>query len=184
MKKAITFLVVTSALVASGVWVCSHVHKVTRTEERTVTTYVSVSPSDALIERINPRIDPSIRAVISRAIDRECLEQGLDTELVVSLINRESSFVPWAVSYKDKAPCAYGLMQVYPKAHPELCNNLTAAQLCNIDTNIRLGCAILKHYIGTSASIDEALGRYYGDQKATGYKLDILSNAATLYAMR
>ena len=109
-----------------------------------------------------------------------CLEHGLDTELVVALIARESSFLPWA---KSKADCV-GLMQVNPRAHKDKCKSYTPSELYHIPVNVGIGCAILREYIDRSKSLDEALGRYMGCQGAVSYKRDILATAAELYARR
>ncbi|OPZ24795.1 MAG: murein transglycosylase C [Deltaproteobacteria bacterium ADurb.BinA179] len=117
--------------------------------------------------------------LIAHHIDMACLEHGLDAELVVALIARESSFLPWA---KSKADCV-GLMQVNPRAHKDKCKGYSQAELYHIPVNVEIGCKILREYMDKSKSVDEALGRYMGCQGAVSYKRDILATAAELYAL-
>ena len=165
-----------SALIILGI-LAGSLYAVNR-EDKPV--YVLDTRTAEYIRFLRPDIDPEIRQVIAQAIDYHCLEYGLDTELVVSLIARESSFLPWA---KSKADCV-GLMQVNPRAHPGKCKGYSSAELYHIPVNVGIGCAILREYMDRSKSLDEALGRYMGCQGAVSYKRDILATAAELYARR
>ena len=142
--------------------------------------YVLDTRTAEYIRYLRPDIDPGMVDLIAHHIDMACLEHGLDTELVVALIARESSFLPWA---KSKADCV-GLMQINPKVHKGKCSGYSPAELYHIPVNVGIGCKILREYIDMSKSVDEALGRYMGCQGAVSYKRDILATAAELYARR
>jgi len=142
--------------------------------------YVLDTRTAEYIRYLRPDIDPGMVDLIAYHIDMACLEHGLDTELVVALIARESSFLPWA---KSKADCV-GLMQINPKVHKGKCSGYSPAELYHIPVNVGIGCKILREYIDMSKSVDEALGRYMGCQGAVSYKRDILATAAELYARR
>ena len=142
--------------------------------------YVMDTRTAEYIRYLRPDIDPGMVELIAQAVDMACLEHGLDTELVVALIARESSFLPWA---RSRADCV-GLMQVNPRAHKDKCKSYTPSELYHIPVNVGIGCAILREYIDRSKSLDEALGRYMGCQGAVSYKRDILATAAELYARR
>lgn len=142
--------------------------------------YVMDTRTADYIRYLRPDIDPGMVDLIAYHIDMACLEHGLDAELVVALIARESSFLPWA---RSRADCV-GLMQVNPRAHKDKCKSYTPSELYHIPVNVEIGCKILREYMDKSKSVDEALGRYMGCQGAVSYKRDILSTAAELYARR
>jgi len=141
--------------------------------------YVLDTRTAEYIRYLRPDIDPGMVDLIAYHIDMACLEHGIDAELVVALIARESSFLPWARSRSD----CLGLMQINPKAHPDKCRGYAQAELYHIPVNVGIGCRILREYMNRSKSVDEALGRYMGCQGAVSYKRDILAMAAELYAL-
>jgi hypothetical protein len=183
MKK-FTFVVVALGILCLCGFISTKIERKTKETEVIETRYVLDSQTANYISRLKPNMDPAIAQIIARAIDKECAEFNLDPEIVVSLIARESSFVPWAMSMKNKKPCSYGLMMVYPGAHPDIKAKYTTAELCTISVNVHEGCRILASYRAISQSMDEALGRYVGSQGFKSYKRDILANAAELYASR
>jgi len=148
--------------------------------QRDKPVYVLDTHTAEYIRYLRPDIDPGMVDLIAHHIDMACLEHGLDTELVVALIARESSFLPWA---RSRADCV-GLMQINPRAHRDKCKGYSPAELYHIPVNVGIGCAILREYMDRSKSLDEALGRYMGCQGAVSYKRDILATAAELYARR
>ena len=166
----------------------SLVHKHMVSKEKARSQYViPVSKTPIYIEKMNPRIDPAIRKLISDAVDEGCKTYNLDPEMVVSLIHRESQFKPWAMSFdeKTKKPIAYGLMQIHYKVHDDIQARYSINQICEIRTNVLEGCRILHQYIASAnGDINIALGRYVNSQGFTSYKKDILSQAAIFYAMR
>ena len=80
----------------------------------------------------------------------------LSPELVLGVIAVESRFDHFAISSVG----AVGLMQVMPFWKKEL--GSTADNLLKIETNVRYGCAILRHYIDRYKKLDRALGAYNG----------------------
>ena len=101
--------------------------------------------------------DPHLAIDLLRKIHKAATLNQLQPELVLALIEVESHFDRFAVSRAG----AQGMMQIMPFwkneiGHPE--DNLT-----DIDTNLRYGCAILKHYLDREdGRYIEALARYNG----------------------
>lgn len=78
-------------------------------------------------------------------------------QLVLAVIDVESKFDPFAVSYAG----AVGLMQVMPFWPTEL--GLTRKDLIDVELNIRMGTAILAYYLERErGDYRRALGRYNG----------------------
>ncbi len=80
----------------------------------------------------------------------------LSPELVLGVIAVESRFDHFAISSVG----AVGLMQVMPFWKKEL--GSSSDNLLQIETNIRYGCAILRHYIDRYKVLDRALAAYNG----------------------
>jgi len=87
----------------------------------------------------------------------EAKRAGLDPQLVLGLIQVESNFRKYAVSRAG----ARGYMQVMPfwtRVIGQQTHNLF-----HLRTNLRYGCAILRHYLDIEAgNLFRALGRYNG----------------------
>lgn len=84
-------------------------------------------------------------------------EQRLPPGLVLAVIDVESRFNRWAVSSAG----AVGLMQVMPFWPAEL--GMKRTELTQIEANMRMGCAILRHYMRREKNdIHRALARYNG----------------------
>ncbi len=84
-------------------------------------------------------------------------EQRLPPGLVMGLIEVESRFDRWAVSPVG----AQGLMQVMPFWPEQL--GMRRAELMHVAANIRMGTAILRHYLQTEHNdVRKALERYNG----------------------
>jgi len=81
---------------------------------------------------------------------------NLSPELMLGLIAVESRFDHFAVSNVG----ARGLMQVMPFWKKEL--GSTKDNLFEIETNIRYGSAILRHYLDRYKTLNRALGAYNG----------------------
>jgi soluble lytic murein transglycosylase-like protein len=78
-------------------------------------------------------------------------------QLVLAVIDVESAFDPFAVSYAG----AIGLMQVMPFWPTEL--GLTKKDLIDVELNIRMGTSILAYYLEHErGDYRRALGRYNG----------------------
>lgn len=84
-------------------------------------------------------------------------EVRLPPGLIMALIDVESRFDRWAVSTAG----AVGLMQIMPFWPAEL--GMERHQLVQIEANMRMGCAILRHYLKREKNdVRKALARYNG----------------------
>lgn len=95
----------------------------------------------------------------------ESKRAGLDTSLVLGLIQVESAFRKFAVSRVG----ARGYMQVMP-FWTRVIGNGDPASLFHMQTNLRFGCVILRHYIDRErGDLYLALGRYNGSRGKPQY---------------
>ncbi len=84
--------------------------------------------------------------------------------LVLAVLDVESRFDRWAVSSAG----AVGLMQVMPFWPEQL--GMHRRELVAMEPNIRMGCAILRHYLETEHNdVRRALGRYNGSTRSREY---------------
>lgn len=84
--------------------------------------------------------------------------------LVLAVLDVESRFDRWAVSNSG----AVGLMQVMPFWPEQL--GMHRSELVTMEANIRMGCAILRHYLQTEHNdVRRALGRYNGSVRTREY---------------
>lgn len=114
--------------------------------------------------------DPEQRLSLLRKVHAEAKRAGLEPELVLSVIHVESAFDRFAISYVG----AQGLMQVMPFWKKEI--GRPNDNLTDIDTNLRYGCTILKHYIDKEkGNLIRALGRYNGSLGKTKYPEKVLT---------
>lgn len=114
--------------------------------------------------------DPETRLSLLKRVHAEARRAGIEPELVLSVIHVESAFDRFAISYVG----AQGLMQVMPFWKKEI--GRPEDNLTNIDTNLRYGCTILKHYIDKEkGNLIRALGRYNGSLGKTKYPQKVLS---------
>src|SRR5512147_3164157 len=109
-------------------------------------------------QRLEKRVkDPKERLAILKTVHYEARRAELDPELVLAVIDVESRYDRFAISSAG----AQGLMQIMPFwldeiGHPQ--DNLFV-----INTNIRLGCTILKYYLDMEkGNLARALARYNG----------------------
>jgi len=95
----------------------------------------------------------------------ESRRAGLDTGLVLGLVQVESNFRKFAVSSAG----ARGYMQVMP-FWARLIGDGDAGKLFHMQTNLRFGCVILRHYIERErGNLFLALGRYNGSRGRSPY---------------
>lgn len=116
--------------------------------------------------RMEPYVpDKEFRLDLLKNIHREATRVELPPELVIAVIEIESRFDTFAISRSG----AQGLMQVMPFwlneiGHPD-------DNLVDMNTNLRMGCTILKYYMNMEKNdLRGALARYngsYGDIKHT-----------------
>ncbi|MGH8253557.1 MAG: transglycosylase SLT domain-containing protein [Steroidobacteraceae bacterium] len=84
--------------------------------------------------------------------------------LVLAVLDVESHFDRWAVSTSG----AVGMMQVMPFWPEQL--GMKRRELVTMEANIRMGCAILRHYLETEHNdVRRALGRYNGSVRTREY---------------
>lgn len=95
----------------------------------------------------------------------ESRRAGLDTQLVLGLIQVESAFRKFAVSKAG----ARGYMQVMP-FWTRVIGNGDPSSLFHMQTNLRFGCVILRHYLDRErGDLYMALGRYNGSRGQPQY---------------
>lgn len=113
--------------------------------------------------------DPKERITILRHVHREARRAELEPELVLAVIQIESAFDPYAVSYVG----AQGMMQVMPFWKKEI--GRPQDNLINMETNLRYGCTILKHYLDREkGKLAPALARYNGSYGSTKYSNKVI----------
>jgi soluble lytic murein transglycosylase-like protein len=95
----------------------------------------------------------------------ESKRAGLEPELVLGLIQVESAFRKYAISVVG----ARGYMQIMP-FWARLIGDGDAARLFHMQTNLRFGCVILRHYLERErGDLFLALGRYNGSRGRAEY---------------
>ncbi len=101
--------------------------------------------------------NPDERIEILTHVHYEAQRAELEPELVLAVIEVESNFDRYAVSVAG----ALGLMQVMPFWLDEI--GRPGDNLLHVDTNLRYGCTILRHYLNKeNGDLRRALGRYNG----------------------
>ncbi len=100
----------------------------------------------------------------------ESKRAGLEPALVLGLVQVESGFRKYAIS----AAGARGYMQVMP-FWTRLIGDGDAASLFHMQTNLRFGCVILRHYLDVErGDLFMALGRYNGSRGKAPYPNAVL----------
>jgi soluble lytic murein transglycosylase-like protein len=95
----------------------------------------------------------------------ESKRAGLDTALVLGLTQVESNFRKYAVSPVG----ARGYMQIMP-FWMRVIGDGDASKLFHMQTNIRFGCVILRHYLDRErGDLFMGLGRYNGSRGKAAY---------------
>ncbi|WP_271274058.1 lytic transglycosylase domain-containing protein [Aliamphritea hakodatensis] len=111
------------------------------------------------------------RIEILRTLHAEARRVELPPSLLMGLMHTESLFDRFAVSVVG----AQGLMQIMPFWKKEI--GREQDNLMNIQTNIRYGSTILKHYLERSkGNLTEALARYNGSYGKTWYPEKVFKN--------
>lgn len=121
-------------------------------------------------QRLGNRIDdPEERVRILKRVHYEARRIDLPPELVLAVIDVESNFDRFAVSRAG----ARGLMQVMPFWLNEI--GRPDDNLFHIDTNLRLGCTILRYYYDMeNGDLQRALARYNGSLGKSWYSNRVL----------
>ena len=106
-----------------------------------------------------------VRKEFLQTVWYESKRAGLDTALVLGLIQVESNFRKFAVSSVG----ARGYMQVMP-FWTRVLGDGDAGKLFHMQTNLRFGCVILRHYLDREkGDLFMALGRYNGSRGKAEY---------------
>jgi soluble lytic murein transglycosylase-like protein len=101
----------------------------------------------------------------------ESRRAGLDTALVLGLIEVESNFRRFAISVAG----ARGYTQVMPFWTRVLADG-DASRLFHMQTNLRFGCVILRHYLDRErGDLFLGLGRYNGSRGQAPYPNAVLA---------
>jgi soluble lytic murein transglycosylase-like protein len=120
----------------------------------------------AASERLKRRkAEHHTRVEFLEAVWYESRRAGLETALVLGLIQVESGFRKYAISRAG----ARGYMQVMP-FWARLIGDGDARRLFHLQTNLRFGCVILRHYLDRErGDLFMALGRYNGSRGRPEY---------------
>ena len=112
-----------------------------------------------------------VRRDFLQAVWYESQRAGLDVALVLGLIQVESNFRKYAVSIVG----ARGYMQVMP-FWTRAIGDGDAGKLFHMQTNLRFGCVILRHYVNIEkGDLFMALGRYNGSRGKPPYPNAVLA---------
>ena len=111
------------------------------------------------------KVDWHERKEFLQTVWYEARRAGLDPGLVMGLIQVESAFRKFAVSSAG----ARGYMQVMP-FWSRLIGDGDTGRLFHMQTNLRFGCVILRHYLDRErGELFLALGRYNGSRGRAEY---------------
>ncbi len=109
--------------------------------------------------------DYATRIEFLQTVWYESRRAGLDTSLVLGLIQVESAFRKFAVSRVG----ARGYMQVMP-FWTRVIGDGDPGKLFHMQTNLRFGCVIFRHYLDRErGNLFMALGRYNGSRGKAPY---------------
>ena len=174
MRELIRQLFVAALLVATGAQagnqleekmaesVRAALHKAITDQSAPFLAFATVGEARAWLDAMSSKLerrmpDKALREDFLVTVHYEAKRAGVDSQLVLGLIQVESAFRKYAISSAG----ARGLMQVMPfwvKAIGGVDDNLF-----HLRTNLRFGCVILRHYIDIEkGDLYRALGRYNG----------------------
>ncbi|MBW8846100.1 MAG: lytic transglycosylase domain-containing protein [Burkholderiales bacterium] len=117
-------------------------------------------------ERLKSRkTETQIRIEFLETVWYEAKRAGLEPSLVLGLVQVESGFRKYAISTAG----ARGYMQVMPFWTKQIGDG-DAARLFHMQSNLRFGCVILRHYLDIEkGDMFLALGRYNGSRGRPEY---------------
>ena len=124
-------------------------------------------------ERLQKRkSDARTRIEFLETLWYEAKRAGLEPALVLGLIQVESGFRKYAISVVG----ARGYMQIMP-FWVRLIGDGDAPKLFHMQTNLRFGCVILRHYLERErGDLFMALGRYNGSRGRAEYPNAVLAS--------
>ena len=125
----------------------------------------------AMSERLKPRkSERQERIEFLQTLWYESKRAGLEPALVLGLVQVESGFRKYAISTAG----ARGYMQVMP-FWARLIGDGQVPALFHMQTNLRFGCVILRHYLDLErGDLFMALGRYNGSRGRPEYPQAVL----------
>ncbi|MDQ1919808.1 lytic transglycosylase domain-containing protein [Massilia pseudoviolaceinigra] len=126
----------------------------------------------AMSDRLKRKLpDDQVRLEFLQSVWYESNRAGLDTGLVLGLIQVESAYRKYAVSMVG----ARGYMQVMP-FWTNAIGDSDRSKLFHMQTNLRYGCSILRMYIDIeNGNLYLALGRYNGSRGKPAYPNAVLA---------
>jgi len=133
----------------------------------------------AIVKQIQPKIDTQVAKIIATAIIHTSISENVDYALITALIFSESSFDQMAESKIGAA----GLMQIcYGIWKNSVCLETVDKRkdIFGIENNITCGVKILKSYIDSSASIEDALVKYTGYREKNAKTRSIMIHARVI----
>ncbi|MDP9898586.1 lytic transglycosylase domain-containing protein [Variovorax ginsengisoli] len=127
----------------------------------------------AMSRRLHRKLpDDATRIEFLQTVWYESKRAGLDVSLVLGLIQVESNFRKFAVSSAG----ARGYMQVMP-FWTRAIGDGDPATLFHMQTNLRFGCVILRHYLDRErGDLFMTLGRYNGSRGRAPYPDAVFAN--------
>jgi soluble lytic murein transglycosylase-like protein len=125
----------------------------------------------AMSERLKKKLPEwHVRKEFLQTVWYESKRAGLDVALVLGLVQVESNFRKFAVSVVG----ARGFMQVMP-FWTRVIGDGDASRLFHMQTNLRFGCVILRHYLDREkGDLFMTLGRYNGSRGKPEYPNAVL----------
>jgi soluble lytic murein transglycosylase-like protein len=140
-----------------------------RVEERLAYLRWLGAMSDRLKRR---KADAPTRLEFLETVWYETRRAGLEVSLVLGLIQVESGFRKYAISVAG----ARGYMQVMP-FWMRVIGDGDVSRLFHLQTNLRFGCVILRHYLERErGDLFLALGRYNGSRGRAEYPNAVFAN--------
>jgi soluble lytic murein transglycosylase-like protein len=124
-------------------------------------------------ERLKKKLpDATTRIEFLQTAWYEAKRSGLDVSLVLGLVQVESNFRKFAVSSAG----ARGYMQVMP-FWTRVIGDGDPSRLFHMQTNLRFGCVILRHYLDRErGDLFLTLGRYNGSRGRAPYPDAVFAN--------
>jgi soluble lytic murein transglycosylase-like protein len=114
---------------------------------------------------------PTERQEFLQTLWYEARRAGLPLSLVLGMVQVESAFRKYAISSAG----ARGYMQVMP-FWARLIGDGDDSRLFHLQTNLRFGCVILRHYLDLErGDLFLALGRYNGSRGQSAYPQTVLT---------
>ncbi len=179
IKKALQLAVIAGLLCSPGAWSQGE-----PTPELRSALLAAVSSADSFPDRYEAEVwltdmsarlerqvpDPEERMYILTRVHYEASRVDLPPELILAVIEVESNFDRYAISVAG----AIGLMQIMPFWLDEI--GRPDDNLLHIDTNLRYGCTILRHYYDIeNGDLGRALGRYNGSLGSRRYPTRVIN---------